>query len=51
MEQTYHDELDMDLCDGCGLEFCECDEEPEPLCRCEMCDPRGPFTCIGGEDD
>lgn len=26
MEQTYHDELDMDLCDGCGLEFCECDE-------------------------
>lgn len=25
--------------------------DPSPMCRCEECPIKGPFTCIGGEDD
>ena len=39
--------------DGYAIEG-ECEEtdiDPSPMCRCETCPIKGPFTCIGGKDD
>lgn len=38
-------------CEDVGCPDCDQDYEPSPMCRCEQCGPRGPFTCIGGVDD
>jgi hypothetical protein len=35
----------------CEAERAKEQDDQAPMCRCEQCGPRGPFTCLPGEHD